>query len=142
MSLATHMEQEPRECRSSTMKIIWAPDSLCWTEISSYFGPTRLLTEIETNSSCLNSYNFYHTLKHVSLSIILLKHINSHISVSLFLFYNKEIKIKRLRKSMSIKVHNQFSSVTQSCPTLCDPMNCITPGLPAHHHLLESIHVH
>ena len=25
----------------------------------------------------------------------------------------------------------QFSSVVQSCPTLCDPMNCSTPGLPA-----------
>ena len=31
----------------------------------------------------------------------------------------------------------QFSSVTQSCPTLCDPMNRSTPGLPVHHHLLE-----
>ena len=29
----------------------------------------------------------------------------------------------------------QFSSVTQSCPTLCDPMNCSTPGLPIHHQL-------
>ena len=33
----------------------------------------------------------------------------------------------------------QFSSVTQSCPTLCDPMNCSTPGLPAHHQLPEFI---
>ena len=33
----------------------------------------------------------------------------------------------------------QFSSVAQSCLTLCDPMNCSTPGLPVHHHLLESI---
>ena len=32
----------------------------------------------------------------------------------------------------------QFSSVTQSCPTLCDPMNHTTPGLPVHHQLLES----
>ena len=31
----------------------------------------------------------------------------------------------------------QFSSVAQSCPTLCDPMNCSTPGLPVHHKLLE-----
>ena len=31
----------------------------------------------------------------------------------------------------------QFSSVTQSCPTLCDPMNRSTPGLPVHHQLLE-----
>ena len=32
----------------------------------------------------------------------------------------------------------QFSSVAQSCPTLCDPMNRSTAGLPVHHHLLES----
>ena len=38
----------------------------------------------------------------------------------------------------------QFSSATQSCPTLCDPMNCSTPGLPVHHQLPEftQIHVH
>ena len=38
----------------------------------------------------------------------------------------------------------QFSSVAQSCPTLCDPMNCSTPGLSVHHQLLEfnQIHVH
>ena len=31
----------------------------------------------------------------------------------------------------------QFSSVTQSCLTLCDPMDCNTPGLPVHHQLPE-----
>ena len=36
----------------------------------------------------------------------------------------------------------QFSSVTQSCPTLCNPMNPSTPGLPVHHQLLEFTHVH
>ena len=38
----------------------------------------------------------------------------------------------------------QFSSVAQSCPTLCDPMNRSTPGLPVHHQLPEftQIHVH
>ena len=36
----------------------------------------------------------------------------------------------------------QFSSVTQSCLTLCDPMNCSTPGLPVHHQLLESTQTH
>ena len=30
----------------------------------------------------------------------------------------------------------QFSSVAQSCPTLCDPMDCSMPGLPVHHQLL------
>ena len=39
---------------------------------------------------------------------------------------------------------HQFSSVTQLCPTLCDPMNCNTPGLPVYHQLLEftQTHVH
>ena len=36
----------------------------------------------------------------------------------------------------------QFSSVTQSCPTLCDPMNCSMPVLPAHHQLSESTQTH
>ena len=31
----------------------------------------------------------------------------------------------------------QFSSVDQSCPALCNPMNCSTPGLPVHHQLPE-----
>ena len=38
----------------------------------------------------------------------------------------------------------QFSSVAQSCPTLCDPTNRSTPGLPVHHQLPEftQTHVH
>ena len=38
----------------------------------------------------------------------------------------------------------QFSSVAQTCPTLCDPMNHSTPGFPVHHQLLEftQTHVH
>ena len=38
----------------------------------------------------------------------------------------------------------QFSSVAQSCLTLCDPINCSTPGLPVHHQLPEftQTHVH
>ena len=36
----------------------------------------------------------------------------------------------------------QFSSVTQSCLTLCDPRNRSTPGLPVHHHLPEFTQTH
>ena len=39
--------------------------------------------------------------------------------------------------SLSIQtliISYQFSLVTQSCLTLCDPMDCSTPGLPVHHH--------
>ena len=36
----------------------------------------------------------------------------------------------------------QFISVAQSCPTLCDPMNCSMPGLPVHHQLPEFTQTH
>ena len=45
----------------------------------------------------------------------------------------------------TINIHSvQFSSVAQSRPTLCDPMDCSTPGLPVYHQLSEltQIHVH
>ena len=38
--------------------------------------------------------------------------------------------------------HIQFSSFAQSCPTLCDPMNCSMPGLPVHHQLPEFTQTH
>ena len=42
------------------------------------------------------------------------------------------------------QINYQFSSVAESCPTLCDPMNRSMPGLPVHHHLPEftQTHVH
>ena len=36
----------------------------------------------------------------------------------------------------------QFSSAAQSCPTLCNPKDCSTPGLPVHHQLLEFTQTH
>ena len=44
----------------------------------------------------------------------------------------------------AVKAHSsvQFNSVAQSCRTLCNPMNCSTPGLPVHHQLLESTQTH
>ena len=37
---------------------------------------------------------------------------------------------------------HQFSSIAQSCLTLCEPMNCSTPGLSVHHQLPEFIQTH
>ena len=48
--------------------------------------------------------------------------------------YNGIIKDKgqyKLKKESSV----QFSLVAQLCPTLCDPVDCSTPGLPVHHQL-------
>ena len=52
------------------------------------------------------------------------------------------LKIGPLRRKL--RFSQSVSSVTQSCPTLCDPMNRSTPGLPVHHQLPEftQIHVH
>ena len=47
-------------------------------------------------------------------------------------------KAREFQKSISV----QFSSVTQSCPTLCHPMNHSMPGLPVHHQLPEFTETH
>ena len=45
--------------------------------------------------------------------------------------------------SLTPKLGNiHFSSVSQSCPTLCNPMDCSTPGFPVHHQLLECAQTH
>ena len=41
------------------------------------------------------------------------------------------------REDPEIISSHQFSSVAQSCPLLCDPMGCSTPGFPVHHQLPE-----
>ena len=53
-------------------------------------------------------------------------------------------EMERICGFFSVTFSVQFSSVTQSCLTLCDPVNCSTPGLPVHHQLpeLTQTHVH
>ena len=56
-----------------------------------------------------------------------------------------EMKFPDLSFLISVQFSSvQFTSVAQSCPTLCDPMNHSTPVLPVHHQLLEltETHVH
>ena len=54
------------------------------------------------------------------------------------------IKKGNVREPPSTDLNKTFSSVTQSCPTLCDPMDCNTLGLPVYHQLPEftQTHVH
>ena len=44
---------------------------------------------------------------------------------------------QRHRLTKRLRLSSVLSSVTQSCPTLCNPMDCNTPGLPVHHQLLK-----
>ena len=58
-------------------------------------------------------------------------------SLDSWMFLGTDLMISILQFS---SVH--FSSFTQSCQTLCDPMNCSTPGLPVHLQLLELAQTH
>ena len=73
--------------------------------------------------------------------LLFLKWINRKVSCSkdhkVFLVANRKTYLKQ-NHFLSI----QFSSVTQSCPTLWDPKNRSTPGLPVHHHLLDFMQTH
>ena len=62
----------------------------------------------------------------------------SHEAVNLRLS-NKRLTFSLLKNELHIlnRTSVQFSSVTQSCPTVCNPMDCSTPGLPIHHQLPE-----
>ena len=51
-------------------------------------------------------------------------------------------KTRFVTSSLFALKHHQFSSVSQSCPTLCDSMNCSTPGLPVHQQLPEFTQTH
>ena len=90
--------------------------SLQWTDEYQilYFNPGDFLS-------------FFFLFSHISL-------VGSVINWSIFLIYIAVFPV----------FIPQFSSVAQSCPTLCDPMNHSTPGLPVHHHLPEftQTHVH
>ena len=59
-------------------------------------------------------------------------------------FLEYKINNKYQKAKLKPRIEVQFSSVTQSCPTLCEPMNRSTPGLPVHHQLPEftQTHVH
>ena len=54
------------------------------------------------------------------------------------------LSVEPFHSSTVSSCYLQFSSVAQSCPTLCDPMDCSTPGLSVLHQLLEltQTHVH
>ena len=97
--------------------------------------------------SIISIYNFFILLKMLEYSIHLLL-------LSLFTkIFLMNMKCKQSSIVTSSLLHLasagsaqwlrvQFSSVTQSCPTLCDPMNHSMPGLPVHHQLPEFTQTH
>ena len=59
-----------------------------------------------------------------------------------FIYIASSISYKILYEEGINCIFSQFSSVAQSCLTLCDPMNRSTPGLPVHHQLPEFTQTH
>ena len=70
-----------------------------------------------------------------------------NLKINLKKFFKNSTEKSVIHDKVSINISSfffQFSSVTQSCPTLCDPMDCSTSGFPVHHQLpeLAQTHVH
>ena len=95
------------------------------------------------SSFMLFSYTLHlHTLEMSSMLYI-------HILLSTYV-YHKKLKRRKITYYIYSDICHfyysfisvQFSSVAQSCPTLCDPMNRSTPGLPVYHHLPEFAQTH
>ena len=83
-------------------------------------------------------------LQVISLSFLfVLAFLKNKNATSKFKSWGNRIREKKAIHSLK-RPSVQFSSVAQSCPTLCDPMNRSTPGLPVHRQLLEftETHVH
>ena len=58
--------------------------------------------------------------------------------------YPAQLNSSHVCWKIDTEIDTEISSVAQSCPSLCNPMDCSTPGLPVHHQLLEftQTHVH
>ena len=52
------------------------------------------------------------------------------------------MKVSCLKNDFHVSIHSQFSSVAQSCSTLCNPTDCSMPGLAVHHQLPEPTQTH
>ena len=81
------------------------------------------------------------TVHRVAKNRIWLKQISIHVYVLNCFFPPSE---RTVIQGNEFLTSVQFSSVAQSCPTLCNPMNCSTPGISVHHQLPEftQTHVH
>ena len=78
-------------------------------------------------------------LLHWQVDLLPLSHLGSPRKTQEYLanscIHGHGLSQKRMQSKIS-KGESQFSLVAQLCPTLCNPMDCSTPGLPVHHQLL------
>ena len=85
---------------------------------------------------------FVQSFGNVSL-VSLCFHRNDYGELYFFLIYlNLLCALGQTVASYFTQDNHHFSSVAQSCPTFCDPMDCSTPGFPVHYQLLEPTQTH
>ena len=101
-------------------------------------GLQRVRHHWATEHSCIHTHTHTHTpprMKNMDFGVRL--GLNSWHDLA-------NLKLWQLKSFYFFPLSLQFSSVAQSCPSLCDPMNRSTPGLPVHHQLPEftQTHVH
>ena len=132
--------------------LIISPTCFCQKTARSKTFPTSILC----SHSCKTSQTvlFASISPFYELSLYLLA-ISPTLSINNIPFYNAIYITRFIYLAFSTRLNfflmhllqhlvqsDQIRSVTQSCPTLCDPMNRSTPGLPVHHQLPEFIQTH
>ena len=111
------------------------------------------MTEHNNNKFCFNIYWIMQIVSSVVLGTYFwsfLQHLPSFLTIlsdsqSEILWFLPSLTLQSNegeRCYMNKHISVQFSSVAQSCPTLCHPMNRSTPGLPVHHQLPEFTRTH
>ena len=91
----------------------------------------------------INSHSCYTVILVYHISRMVCPQVNVHFKPSSLIIQEAIFKW-HVKATDFIQASVQFSSVTQSCLTLCDPMDCSMPGFPVHHQLPEftQTHVH
>ena len=85
-------------------------------------------------------FGFFYFNGDVFSGLVLRSHLHKFTNYKLVFFLR--IREKKVRFSHIYNLSLHFSLVAQSCPTLCNPMDCSTLGLPVHHQFLEFTQTH
>ena len=109
-----------------------------WLDLLAVQGTLKSLLQHHSSKASI--------LLHSAFFIVQLSHpyttTGKTIALTRWTFAGKVMSLLFNMLSRFVRGSVQFSSVAQSCLTLCNPMNCNTPGLPVYHQLPESTQTH